>query len=78
MVRNRVIALAVVLGLALGSFGWKWAYAGEAAPAAGAHSGPLSTWSAYQPAGALPAALEIDHTPAYDAYEQVYGNPDLN
>ncbi|MBC8075056.1 MAG: hypothetical protein H7Y32_03190 [Chloroflexales bacterium] len=76
MSRNRMIALALMAALAAGGLGWKSATAGnEAAYSAPAHSGPYSTWSAYQPADALAAPPVVNHLPAYNAYEQVYGSP---
>ena len=74
MVRNRIIALALMGALALGGVGWKAALASEAAFGQDVHSGPISTWSAYQPADALEAPAQVNHLPAYNAYAQVYAS----
>jgi hypothetical protein len=75
MVRNRIIALALTGALVLGGIGWKATLASEAAYEQDAHSGPIGTWSAYQPADTLAASAQVNHLPAYNAYAQVYGSP---
>ena len=75
MIRNRIIALAVTGALALGGIGWTAALASEAAFEQDAHSGPIGTWSAYQPADGLAAPAQVNHLPAYNAYAQAYGSP---
>jgi hypothetical protein len=74
MIRNRMIALAVAAVVAAGGLGITSAATSNATRAVAARVGPISTWSAYQPAGLTATYPEIDHTSVFNAYEQVYGN----
>jgi hypothetical protein len=75
MIRKHIIGLAIAAVVAVGCFGLRSAEASDTSGFGPYNAGPVSTWSAYQPVDSLPAKIpQIDHTGAYNAYEQAYGN----
>ena len=75
MIRKHIIGLAIAAVVAVGCFGLKSAEASDTSGFIEVNAGPVSTWSAFQPVDSLAAKVsQIDHTGAYNAYEQVYGN----